>query len=69
MFRIHPYTFHTGRWKCLTVTSPQSCEEDEAFMLLQLSKEEQTATPVDQEDEELIVAEYESDDESKSKSR
>uniref|UniRef100_A0A3B3VJ91 ATP-dependent DNA helicase DDX11 n=1 Tax=Poecilia latipinna TaxID=48699 RepID=A0A3B3VJ91_9TELE len=44
----------------------KSCEEDEAFKLLQLSKEEQTATPGDQEDEELIVAEYESDDESKS---
>uniref|UniRef100_A0A3P9NF89 DEAD/H (Asp-Glu-Ala-Asp/His) box helicase 11 n=1 Tax=Poecilia reticulata TaxID=8081 RepID=A0A3P9NF89_POERE len=47
----------------------KSCEEDEAFKLLQLSKEEQTTTPGDQEDEELIVAEYESDDESKSKSR
>ncbi|MEQ2217515.1 hypothetical protein XENOCAPTIV_013007 [Xenoophorus captivus] len=45
-----------------------SCEDDEAFKLLQLSKEEETETPGDQEDEELIVAEYESDDESKSKS-
>lgn len=47
----------------------QSCEEDEAFKLLHLSKEEQTEAPGDQEDEELIIAEYESDDESKSKSR
>ncbi|MED6286463.1 DEAD H (Asp-Glu-Ala-Asp His) box helicase 11 [Characodon lateralis] len=47
----------------------KSCEDDEAFKLLQLSKEEETETPGDQEDEELILAEYESDDESKSKSR
>ncbi|XP_014838393.1 PREDICTED: probable ATP-dependent RNA helicase DDX11 isoform X1 [Poecilia mexicana] len=47
----------------------KSCEEDEAFKLLQLSKEEQTGTSGDQEDEELVVAEYESEDESKSKSR
>ncbi|XP_053175106.1 ATP-dependent DNA helicase DDX11 [Scomber japonicus] len=47
----------------------KSCEEDEAFKLLQLSKEEQTETPGDEEDEELVIAEYESDDESKSKSR
>ncbi|XP_040894925.1 ATP-dependent DNA helicase DDX11 isoform X1 [Toxotes jaculatrix] len=47
----------------------KSCEDDEAFKLLQLSKEEQTETQGDQEDEELIIAEYESDDESKSKSR
>ncbi|XP_047204207.1 ATP-dependent DNA helicase DDX11 isoform X1 [Girardinichthys multiradiatus] len=47
----------------------KSCEDDEAFKLLQLSKEEETETPGDQEDEELIVAEYESDDEWKSKSR
>ena len=37
--------------------------------MLQLSKEDQTETPGDHEDEELIVAEYESDDESKSRSR
>ncbi|XP_069019211.1 ATP-dependent DNA helicase DDX11 [Embiotoca jacksoni] len=47
----------------------KNCEEDEAYKLLQLSKEEQVKEPVDQEDEELILAEYESDDESKSKSR
>ncbi|KAM7396648.1 hypothetical protein PAMP_019674 [Pampus punctatissimus] len=47
----------------------KSCEEDEAFKLLQLSKEEQTEAPGDQDDEELIIAEYESDDESKSRSR
>uniref|UniRef100_A0A8D3C6M0 DEAD/H (Asp-Glu-Ala-Asp/His) box helicase 11 n=1 Tax=Scophthalmus maximus TaxID=52904 RepID=A0A8D3C6M0_SCOMX len=47
----------------------KTCEDDEAFKLLKLSKEEQTETQGDQEDEELIVAEYESDDESKSKSR
>ncbi|XP_044213032.1 ATP-dependent DNA helicase DDX11 [Thunnus albacares] len=47
----------------------KSYEEDEAFKLLQLSKEEQTEAPGDQEDEELIIAEYESDDESKSRSR
>uniref|UniRef100_A0A3B4UGK3 ATP-dependent DNA helicase DDX11 n=1 Tax=Seriola dumerili TaxID=41447 RepID=A0A3B4UGK3_SERDU len=45
----------------------KSDEDDEAFKLLQLSKEEQTETQGDQEDEELIIAEYESDDESKSK--
>ncbi|KAM9352520.1 ATP-dependent DNA helicase DDX11 [Symphorus nematophorus] len=47
----------------------KSSEDDEALKLLQLSKEEQTETQGDQEDEELIVAEYESDDESKSRSR
>ncbi|XP_076588489.1 ATP-dependent DNA helicase DDX11 [Chaetodon auriga] len=47
----------------------KSHEDDEAFKLLQLSKEEQTETQGDQEDEELIVAEYESDDESKTRSR
>uniref|UniRef100_A0A3B4Z8M2 DEAD/H-box helicase 11 n=1 Tax=Stegastes partitus TaxID=144197 RepID=A0A3B4Z8M2_9TELE len=46
----------------------KSCEEDEAFKLLQLSKEEKAEAPGDQEDEELIIAEYESDDETKSKS-
>uniref|UniRef100_A0A4W6DAJ5 DEAD/H (Asp-Glu-Ala-Asp/His) box helicase 11 n=1 Tax=Lates calcarifer TaxID=8187 RepID=A0A4W6DAJ5_LATCA len=46
----------------------KSCEDDEAFKLLQLSKEDQSETQGDQEDEELIIAEYESDDESKSKS-
>ncbi|XP_059191863.1 ATP-dependent DNA helicase DDX11 [Centropristis striata] len=44
-------------------------EDEEAFKLLQLSKEEQTETQGDQEDEELIIAEYESDDESKTRSR
>ncbi|XP_047451744.1 ATP-dependent DNA helicase DDX11 isoform X1 [Mugil cephalus] len=47
----------------------KSCEEDEAFKLLQLSKDEQVEAAGEQEDEELIIAEYESDDESKSKSR
>uniref|UniRef100_A0A3Q3G0N1 DEAD/H (Asp-Glu-Ala-Asp/His) box helicase 11 n=1 Tax=Labrus bergylta TaxID=56723 RepID=A0A3Q3G0N1_9LABR len=47
----------------------KSCEDDEAEKLLKLSKEEQTETQGDREDEELIVAEYESDDESKTKSR
>ncbi|KAF7670341.1 hypothetical protein LDENG_00018830 [Lucifuga dentata] len=47
----------------------KSCEEDEAFKLLQLSKEEPTEASGDPEDEELIIAEYESDDESKTKSR
>lgn len=49
--------------------SLQNCEDDEAFKLLQLSKEEQTDVAGDPEDEELIIAEYESDDESRSKSR
>ncbi|XP_061630214.1 ATP-dependent DNA helicase DDX11 [Phyllopteryx taeniolatus] len=47
----------------------KSCEEDEAFKLLQLSKEDQTDAAANQDDEDLIIAEYESDDESKSKSR
>ncbi|KAM3609175.1 uncharacterized protein V6R79_010695 [Siganus canaliculatus] len=47
----------------------KSAEDDEAFKLLQLSKEEQTEAHGDKEDEELIVAEYESDDESKAKNR
>ncbi|XP_037538797.1 ATP-dependent DNA helicase DDX11 [Nematolebias whitei] len=47
----------------------KSFEEDEAFKLLQLSKEERSETAGEQEDEELIVAEYESDDELKSKNR
>ncbi|XP_041794600.1 ATP-dependent DNA helicase DDX11 isoform X1 [Chelmon rostratus] len=50
-------------------TKRKSHEDDEAFKLLQLSKEEQAETQGDQEDEELIVAEYESDDESKTRSR
>uniref|UniRef100_A0A8C2YWH0 DEAD/H (Asp-Glu-Ala-Asp/His) box helicase 11 n=1 Tax=Cyclopterus lumpus TaxID=8103 RepID=A0A8C2YWH0_CYCLU len=41
----------------------KSCEDEEAFKLLQLSKEEETEAQGDQEDEELIIAEYESDDE------
>ncbi|KAJ0069463.1 hypothetical protein NL108_006060, partial [Boleophthalmus pectinirostris] len=44
-------------------------EEDEAFKLLQLSKEEPAEGAGDKEDEELVVAEYESDDETKSKNR
>ncbi|XP_041652395.1 ATP-dependent DNA helicase DDX11 [Cheilinus undulatus] len=47
----------------------KSCEDDEAVKLLELSKEEQTETQGDHEDEDLIVAEYESDNESKTKSR
>lgn len=47
----------------------QSCEEEEAFKLLHLSKEEETEAQGDQEDEELVIAEYESDDESKTRSR
>lgn len=47
----------------------KSCEEDEAFKLLQLSKKETAEVPGDKEDEELVVAEYESDDESKSKNK
>uniref|UniRef100_A0AAX7VG22 Helicase ATP-binding domain-containing protein n=1 Tax=Astatotilapia calliptera TaxID=8154 RepID=A0AAX7VG22_ASTCA len=50
------------------VSKLKSYEEDEAFKLLQLSKEEQVEATGDQEDEELIIAEYESDDESKIKS-
>ncbi|XP_075894013.1 ATP-dependent DNA helicase DDX11 [Nelusetta ayraudi] len=48
----------------------KKCEDDETVKLLQLSsKEEQTEPLGDQEDEELVVAEYESDDESKIRSR
>ncbi|XP_035521477.1 ATP-dependent DNA helicase DDX11 [Morone saxatilis] len=47
----------------------KSCEDDEAFKLLQLSKEEKTETQGDEEDADLVVAEYESDDESKTRSR
>ncbi|XP_078804887.1 ATP-dependent DNA helicase DDX11 isoform X2 [Oryzias latipes] len=47
----------------------KSHEDEEAFKLLQLSKEDQAEAPEDQEDEEHIVAEYESDDDSKSRSR
>ncbi|XP_029009204.1 ATP-dependent DNA helicase DDX11 [Betta splendens] len=47
----------------------KSCEDDEAFKLLHLSKEEERDSSEDKEDEDLIIAEYESDDESKSKSR
>uniref|UniRef100_A0A8C4IHJ6 ATP-dependent DNA helicase DDX11 n=1 Tax=Dicentrarchus labrax TaxID=13489 RepID=A0A8C4IHJ6_DICLA len=47
----------------------KSCEDDEAFKLLQLSKEEKTETQGDEEDTDLVVAEYESDDESKTRSR
>ncbi|XP_068596003.1 ATP-dependent DNA helicase DDX11 [Brachionichthys hirsutus] len=47
----------------------KSCEDDEAFKLLRLSKEEQTEVQHDPEDEDLIIPEYESDDESKTRSR
>ncbi|XP_037306995.2 ATP-dependent DNA helicase DDX11 [Pungitius pungitius] len=47
----------------------KSSDDEEAFKLLKLSKEEDTETQGDQEDEELIVAEYESDDESKTRTR
>ncbi|KAM9755051.1 ATP-dependent DNA helicase DDX11 [Menidia menidia] len=47
----------------------KSCEEDEAFKLLQHSKEEHAEAPGDPADEDLIIAEYESDDETKSKGR
>ncbi|KAM9815513.1 ATP-dependent DNA helicase DDX11 isoform X2 [Syngnathus typhle] len=47
----------------------KSCEEDEAFKLLQLSKEDQTDAEANQDDEDLILAEYESDEESKAKNR
>lgn len=49
--------------------SNQRFEDDETFKLLQLSKEDQKEPLGDQEDEELVVAEYESDDESKTRSR
>ncbi|XP_057692593.1 ATP-dependent DNA helicase DDX11 [Corythoichthys intestinalis] len=44
-------------------------EEDEAFKLLQLCKEDQTDGTANQDDEDLIIAEYESDDESRPKNR
>ncbi|KAM3870578.1 ATP-dependent DNA helicase DDX11 [Diretmus argenteus] len=44
-------------------------EDDEAFKVLQLSKEGPVEASGDPEEEELIVAEYESDDESKTKSK
>ncbi|XP_054475271.1 ATP-dependent DNA helicase DDX11 isoform X2 [Anoplopoma fimbria] len=47
----------------------KSREDEEAFELLQLSKKEETEPQGEQEDEELIIAEYESDDESKTRSR
>uniref|UniRef100_A0A7N6FLN5 Helicase ATP-binding domain-containing protein n=1 Tax=Anabas testudineus TaxID=64144 RepID=A0A7N6FLN5_ANATE len=51
------------------VSKLKNCEDDETFKLLQLSKEEKTEAPEHKEDEELIIAEYESDDELKGKSR
>lgn len=47
----------------------QSCEDDETFQLLQLSKDDQAEERGDEGDEELIIAEYQSDDESKPRSR
>ncbi|KAM8861762.1 ATP-dependent DNA helicase DDX11 isoform 3-T3 [Synchiropus picturatus] len=47
----------------------KSAEEDEAFRLIQFSKEETADTAGEQEDEQIIIAEYESDDESRPKSR
>ena len=51
-------------------TCAQSSEEEEALKLLQLSKGAQEQEVLgDAADEELIVAEYESDDDSKNKSK
>lgn len=61
---LSPGPSHEFLWTC-----HQSCEDDETFKLLQLSKEEQTEVHGDQEDGELVVAEYESDNESKVRSR
>ncbi|XP_056907524.1 ATP-dependent DNA helicase DDX11 isoform X1 [Takifugu flavidus] len=47
----------------------QSSEDDEAFQLLQLSKDDRTEERGDEGDEELVIAEYQSDDESKTRSR
>ncbi|XP_068170153.1 ATP-dependent DNA helicase DDX11 isoform X2 [Antennarius striatus] len=47
----------------------KNCEDEEAFKLLQLSKEEQTESEQGCEDEDLVVPEYESDDESKTRNR
>lgn len=56
----------------MPLCSLQRCEEDEAKRLLQLSKEalsqgagEAALDPLDHNEEELILAEYESDDEKK----
>uniref|UniRef100_A0A8C8I1S2 ATP-dependent DNA helicase DDX11 n=1 Tax=Oncorhynchus tshawytscha TaxID=74940 RepID=A0A8C8I1S2_ONCTS len=46
----------------------KSCEDDEAVKLLQLSKDPQEGE-LNNPEEELIVAEYESDDESKTKNK
>uniref|UniRef100_A0A8C7RSC7 ATP-dependent DNA helicase DDX11 n=1 Tax=Oncorhynchus mykiss TaxID=8022 RepID=A0A8C7RSC7_ONCMY len=48
------------------VSKLKSCEDDEAVKLLQLSKDPQEGE-LNNPEEELIVAEYESDDESKTK--
>uniref|UniRef100_A0A3P8Z2X4 Helicase ATP-binding domain-containing protein n=1 Tax=Esox lucius TaxID=8010 RepID=A0A3P8Z2X4_ESOLU len=45
------------------------CEDDEAMKLLQLPVDHQGEELKDHEEEELIVAEYESDDESKTKNK
>lgn len=47
----------------------QTVEDDEAFQRLQLSTDEQTEEQGEEGDEELIIAEYQSDDESKARSR
>lgn len=47
----------------------QTSEDDEAFQLLQLSRDDRTEERGDEGDEELLVAEYQSDDESKARSR
>ncbi|XP_056138024.1 ATP-dependent DNA helicase DDX11 [Lampris incognitus] len=47
----------------------KNCEEDEVFKLLQFSKDGKEELTGDPEEEKLIVAEYESDDESKTKSK
>uniref|UniRef100_A0A8C7RW65 ATP-dependent DNA helicase DDX11 n=1 Tax=Oncorhynchus mykiss TaxID=8022 RepID=A0A8C7RW65_ONCMY len=50
------------------VSKLKSCEDDEAVKLLQLSKDPQEGE-LNNPEEELIVAEYESDDESKTKNK
>uniref|UniRef100_H3DPG5 DEAD/H (Asp-Glu-Ala-Asp/His) box helicase 11 n=1 Tax=Tetraodon nigroviridis TaxID=99883 RepID=H3DPG5_TETNG len=46
----------------------KTSEDDEAFQLLQLSRDDRTEERGDEGDEELLVAEYQSDDESKARS-
>ncbi|CAG13059.1 unnamed protein product [Tetraodon nigroviridis] len=51
------------------VSKLKTSEDDEAFQLLQLSRDDRTEERGDEGDEELLVAEYQSDDESKARSR